>query len=92
MTDLKSIDDAIMSLNENDLLHVVLFGNKNFDSNMNVSILTATIKFIKDSEKFDQSLFLSIITTILIASSIHFLNFLCKNSVVLQLDFSPNIL
>ena len=57
MTDLKSIDDAIISLNENDLLHVVLFGNKNFDSNMNVSILTATIKFIKDSEKFDQSLF-----------------------------------
>ena len=31
--------------------------NKNFDSNMNTNILTATIKFIKDSEKFDQLLF-----------------------------------
>ena len=57
MTDLKNIHDAIMSLNEIDLLHVILYKNKNFDKNMNISILTATIKFIKDSERFDQSLF-----------------------------------
>ena len=56
-TDLKNINDAIMSLNENDLLHVILYGNKNFDNNMNVSILTATIKFIKVSERFGQPLF-----------------------------------
>ena len=56
MTDLKNINDAIMSLNEIDLLHVVLYGNKNFDRNMNISILTATIKFIKDSERFDEPL------------------------------------
>ena len=54
MTDLKNINDAIMSLNESDLLYVILYGNKNFDNNMNISILTATIKFIKDSERFDQ--------------------------------------
>ena len=36
---------------------VILYGNKNFDDNMNISILTATIKFIKDSERFDQPLF-----------------------------------
>ena len=53
MTDLKNINDAIMSLNESDLLHVIMYGNKNFDNNMNISILTATIKFIKDSERFD---------------------------------------
>ena len=57
MTDLKNINDATMSLNENDLLHVILYGNKNFDNKMNISILTATIKFIKDSERFDQPLF-----------------------------------
>ena len=63
MTELKNISDAIMSLNENDLLYVALYGNKNFDSNININILTATIKFIKDSEGFDQLLFLSIIKT-----------------------------
>ena len=57
MTDLKNINDAIMSLNESDLLHVMLYGSKNFDNNMNISILTATIKFIKNTERFDQPLF-----------------------------------
>ena len=56
MTDLKNINDVITSLNENDLRHVILYGNKNFDSNINISILTATIKFIKVSERFDQPL------------------------------------
>ena len=46
--------DSIMSLNENDLLHVTMYGNKKFDNNMNIRILTATIKFIKGSESFDQ--------------------------------------
>ena len=57
MSDLENINDAIMSLNESDLLHVILCGNKNFDNNINISILTATIKFIKDTERFDQPLF-----------------------------------
>ena len=35
MTDLKNINDAITSLNESDLLHVMLYGSKNFDINMN---------------------------------------------------------
>ena len=39
MTDLKNISDTIMSLNENELLHVILYGNKNFDNNMNISFL-----------------------------------------------------
>ena len=46
-----------MSMNENDLLHVVLYGNKNFENNMNtISVVTATIKFIKDTERFCQPL------------------------------------
>ena len=40
MTDLQNINDAVMSLNKSDLLHVVLYGSKNFYSNMNISILT----------------------------------------------------
>ena len=56
MTDLKNINDTIMTLNENDLVHVILYGNKNFDNSMNISILTATMKFIKVSERFDQPL------------------------------------
>ena len=46
-----------MSLNENDLLHVILYGGKNFENNMNISILSATIKFMEDPEGFDQPLF-----------------------------------
>ena len=46
-----------MSVNESDLLHVILYRNKNSDNIMNISILTATIKFIKDTERFDQPLF-----------------------------------
>ena len=42
-----------MSLNGSDLLHVILHGNKNFDNNMNISILTATVKFIKNTGSFD---------------------------------------
>ena len=57
MTNLKNINDAIMSLNESDLLHVILYGNKNFENNLNISILTASIKFIKETERFDQPLF-----------------------------------
>ena len=57
MSDLENINDAIITLNESDLLHVILCGNKNFDNNINISILTATVKFIKDTERFDQPLF-----------------------------------
>ena len=55
--DLKNINDAVMSLNESDLLHAMLYGSKKFDNNMNMSLLTATIKFIKDTGRFDQPLF-----------------------------------
>ena len=41
-----------LSLSENDLLHNIMYGDKNFD--MNIRILTATIKFIRDSDMFGQ--------------------------------------
>ena len=56
MTELENISDVIMSLNENDVnmkYHVILYENNmninNIGNNMNISILTATIQFIKDS-------------------------------------------
>ena len=52
MTELKNSNDLIMSFNENDLLHVIMYGNNNFD-NTNLRIITATIKFFKDSKRFD---------------------------------------
>ena len=71
LTDLKNINNDIMSLNESDLFHVLLDGNKNFDNNMNISILTAIIKFIKDTERVLKVV--NVIKTILISSSIPFL-------------------
>ena len=55
LTEVKNVNDAIMYLNKNDLLHVTMHGNKNFDNNMNIR--TSAIKFSKDSERFDQPLF-----------------------------------
>ena len=52
ITDLKNVNDFNLPFNESDLLHVILHGNKNFHNNMNIRILTVTIKFIKDSETF----------------------------------------
>lgn len=33
MTELKNINNAVMSLNENYLLHTIICGKKNFDNN-----------------------------------------------------------
>ena len=56
MTELRNISDTIKSFNEDDLLHVIMYSNKNLD-NMNIRILTMTIRFIKDSERSEQPLF-----------------------------------
>ena len=57
LNDLKNINEAIMSLNESDLLHVIVHGNKNFDSSMDIRILISTFKFIEGAERFDQPFF-----------------------------------
>ena len=67
-----------MSFSQNDLLCVIMY--KNFGNNVNVSILTATIKFMKDSKRFNQPVFYPIF----ISSFTPFLNFLLKKSTVLQ--------
>ena len=67
MTDLKNINNDIMSLNESDLLHVILYRNKNFD-NMNISICNYQV-YQRHWKIWSTSL-LTIIKTILINSSI----------------------
>ena len=87
MADLKNISDAIMSLNETDLLHVMLYGSRKFENNMNISILTAAIKFIEDTGRFDEPLFQILLKTFF--SFIHtVINFSFMKSVVLQLGLS----
>ena len=88
MSELKN-NDFIMSLNENDLLHVVMYANENFDRSMNIIILSiCDYKIYQRFWKIWPNSFSTIIKTTLVPPSIHFLNFLFKNSVVLQLEFS----
>ena len=43
-------------MSENEIVQVLLFGNKSFSKGMNFRIVTMSIHFIKDSKRFDESL------------------------------------
>ena len=47
----------INSLNSTDLIRVILYGDKNFDNVTTFKIITATIKFIKTTKRFEEALF-----------------------------------
>ena len=51
--DLSNINTTIVSLNSNDLLGVILYRDKSINKKTKSQILTATIKFIKDTQSFD---------------------------------------
>ena len=57
MHDLNNINTAIASLNPNHLLRVILYGDESFNKETNCKILTACMKFIKDTKRFEKSLF-----------------------------------
>ena len=57
MNDLNNINTAIDYLNPSNLLRVILYGDKNFNKETNSKIITASIKFIKDTKRFEKSLF-----------------------------------
>ena len=44
-------------MSENEFVQVLLFGNKGFTEDMNLRVITSLIRFIKDSKRFDESLF-----------------------------------
>ena len=56
MKELYRIDNSITSRQPNELLRIILYGNSKFKDNVNKQILIATIQFIKNSNRFNQSL------------------------------------
>ena len=51
--DLDSINSEILKISENELVQVLLFGNESFSKDMNFRIITSSIRFIKDSKRFE---------------------------------------
>ena len=49
MNDLNNINTAIAYFNQNDLLQVILYRDKNFNKETNCKILNASVKFTKDT-------------------------------------------
>ena len=56
MNDL-NINTVTASLNPNDFLRVILYGDKSFNKETNCKILTASIKFTKDTQRFEKPIF-----------------------------------
>ena len=56
MKELYRIDHSITSRQPNELLRIILCGDCKFKDNVNKQILIATIQFIKNSNRFNQSL------------------------------------
>ena len=52
--DLNSIHWEILKMSQNEIVQV--FGNKSFSKDMNFRIIISSIRFIKDSKRFDESL------------------------------------
>ena len=53
---LNEIDSGFSTLNENKFIDLVLYGSDKFDDKKNNNILMSTMKFIKDSERFEENL------------------------------------
>ena len=56
MNDLNNINTSMTSLNLNDFLRAILYRDEIFNKETNCKILTASIKFIKDTQRFQKSL------------------------------------
>ena len=56
MNELNNIDNSITIRQTNELLRIILYGDCKFKDNVNKRILIATIQFIKNSNRFNQSL------------------------------------
>ena len=51
------IKQSILNINDDDLIEILLFGNCKFSLERNSFIIKASINCIKNSERFDKSLF-----------------------------------
>ena len=45
--ELNSVNNKLNTLEHEEIVRTILFGDKNFDSNLSLKILTETINFIK---------------------------------------------
>ena len=57
MNELISINCGIVSLRPSALLEAILYGDKMLNDKSNQRILTATINYIKNMQRFEQALF-----------------------------------
>ena len=57
MNDLINIGRSLPSLSQHRLISVLLYGTDAFDNKSNRKILICIVQFIKDSHRFDNSLF-----------------------------------
>ena len=57
INELNNITNAINHLNSTDFIRVIFYGDKTFDNVTYFKIITATIKFIKTTKRFDEALF-----------------------------------
>ena len=51
------IDKSILNVNDDDLIEILLLGNCKFSLGRNLSIIKVSINYIKNSERFEKSLF-----------------------------------
>ena len=58
MNELRSINSGIISFRLSAVLEVILYGDKMLNDDSNQQILTATINYIKNTQQFEQPLFL----------------------------------
>ena len=57
MNDLINIDISLPSLSQDKLISILLYGSDAFDNKKNRKVVICTIQFLKDSHRFDDSLF-----------------------------------
>ena len=57
MDELRSINSGTISLRPSALLEVILYSDKMLSDKSHQQILTATLNYIKNTQRFEQSLF-----------------------------------
>ena len=56
MNEFNEIDSSYSTLNKNKFIDLILHGSDKFDDKKDHNILMSTIKFIKDSRRFDENM------------------------------------
>ena len=61
MNDLRNIDSGLATLRDESLTNILLYGNQVHGDRTNQIVLLHVIQYIKDSQRFDESFFLSVL-------------------------------